>query len=134
MPDVVESQIFRDIEKRTEAKKEAKRAVGNDAGETGGQNYFRLELRRAIQHFGGERVRRRAVAEDGGDARAHAGRQENAPLRGPQLQQPADQRSKAGANLAIGPSRPPEPPVPMVRALAMILTIGTRAADLSLPK
>ncbi len=27
---------------------------------------------------------------------------------------------------AIGPSRPPEPPVPMVKALAMIFTSGTR--------
>ena len=39
---------------------------------------------------------------------------------------------KPAPNCAIGPSRPPEPPVPMVTALAISLTIGTRSRILQI--
>ncbi len=44
---------------------------------------------------------------------------------------PPSQEPKPAPIWAIGPSRPPEPPVPSVMALAMIFTSGTRGRNLS---
>ena len=46
---------------------------------------------------------------------------------------PARNEPKPAPICAMGPSRPPDPPVPSVMALAMILTIGTRGRNHPLP-
>ena len=113
---------------------DAEGAVGDDAGQAGGHDDLRLELGRAVQDLGGEQGAGQRGAEDGGDAGAHAGRQQDAPLgRRGSRSSVASNEPKPAPIWAIGPSRPPEPPVPMVRALATILMSGTRGADHALP-
>ena len=85
------------------AEDEAEGAVGDDAGQAGGHDDFRLEIGRAVQHLGGEQGAGQRGAEDGGDAGTHAGRHEHAPLGGLILSSLAKQRAEAGADLRDRP-------------------------------
>ena len=64
------------------AEGDAECAIGDDAGETGGDDDFGFEVGRAVENFGGEERAGERGAEDGGDAGAHAGGHENAAVFG----------------------------------------------------
>ena len=71
-------------EERLPAEEQAERAIRHDAGQRRRHDHFRLELRRAVQHFGGEERSGQRRPEDGGDAGPHAGGHQHPPLGRPQ--------------------------------------------------
>ncbi len=81
----------------------AKDAIGNDAGEPGGNDDLGLELGGTVQDFGGEHRPGQRGPEDRGDPRPHAGGHQHPPFGGPQVQQVAEQRAKARPDLGDGP-------------------------------
>ena len=90
-------------EERGPAEDQAERAVGHDTGESGGDDHFGLEVGGAVEHFGGEERTGQRSAKDGGDARPHARRHEDAALHGTQAEDAAQQRAEARADLRDRP-------------------------------
>ena len=101
-PGIVEDEIRR-VEKRFPARVKAVGAVGDDTGDGGGHDDFGLEFRRAVKHLGGEQGAGQRGAEDGGNARAHAGRHQDAAIGDAQPQEVGQERTEAGPDLRDGP-------------------------------
>ncbi len=120
-----EGQVRR-AEKRLPARVDAVDAVGDNAGDGGGHDDFGLKFRRAVKHLGGKQragQRARKMAAMPAPIPAATSVRRSATLSRKRF---AKSEPKPAPIRAIGPSRPPEPPEPMVSALATILISGTR--------
>jgi hypothetical protein len=59
-------------EQRLPAKEKAKRAIGHHAGQAGGQDHFRFELRRGVHDLGREECAGQRSAKNGRHASTHS--------------------------------------------------------------
>ena len=126
LPRAAEREAVRDREKGFPARIGPERAVGEDAGNGGRHDYLGRELRRTVEHLGGEQgagQRARKMAAMPAPIPAAMSTRRSDAFKWSRL---ASREPNPAPIWAIGPSRPPDPPVPSVKALATIFTAGTR--------
>ena len=102
LPGIRKGKIGR-FKERLPAGKEPEGAIGNDTGNRCGHDHFRLELRRAVEHFRGKQGAGQRGAEDRGNSGAHSRRHENAAVFAAEFQQVCQERSETGADLRDRP-------------------------------
>ena len=90
------------------AEHRTERAVGDDTGESSGDDDLGLEIGRTVKNLGGEQRSCQRCPEDGRNARPHARRHEDAPLSRAQAECITQERAEARPNLgnrSLSPTR-----------------------------